>query len=226
MRKIAVLSCLLALALMSSCSSLFLDASSSSETETAVVFETDPEPVPEYRTQIYSSPSDACLNPDKVIVLCDTMNFLAQRPTEAAIADAFSDAGIESLLSSDIAKISDYSEESVEDLIMKLMKHAVYEECRYLLVVSFTSIRQYALGEGIKELYFEFYILDLSNSEPSLSGSGVIESVENMFLSFPETLKPVCQKLGEAIAEEYLKHVGIAGESSTSESWGLLHQKI
>lgn len=186
MKKRIVLFSLICIMFLSSCSSLMTSIASSSG----------------YTAQVYSSPYQAALDASaRVFVICDTTDFMAQRATEAAVTSAFADAGIASVAFSDVARMVD-----VEDLV-DLFTIAMLNECRYLLYISYSDTYTYEYGGGIAELYFDSEVTDLDTADTPLRVSGAAVSSENEFLSYPETIGPACECIGQAIVEEYTQYV-------------------
>ena len=167
---------------------------------------------PSYEAQVYSVQytNEPISKNDKVLVLCDTGDFMFQRELETEIVAAFSESGIE------VVAYSNVEIEAQPPFIDYLYAVALENDCRYAYIVSISEAYSYDYGGGISRINFNSTMADLDMTGIPLRITGAITCKENIFHSYIESLEPACKCMVEALVNEYMKYV-IASEPVMAE---------
>lgn len=158
---------------------------------------------PSYEAQVYSVQytNEPVSKNDKVLVLCDTGDFMFQRELETEIVAAFSESGIE------VVAYSNVEIEAQPPFIEYIYAVALENDCRYVYIVSISEAYSYDYGGGISRINFDSTMADLDMTGIPLRITGAITCKENIFHSYIESLEPACKCMVEAIVNEYMKKI-------------------
>lgn len=192
----------LSLVCLFSCESLLTDYSSSSETVVSNSIKNDHDSA-EYHSQAYSvnyanEPIDSG---EKILVFCDSGDFMFQREVETSMVDAFHKNGVTAIAYSSVEI------ESLPSSFDYLFEVSIEKDCRYILVVGISDLYTYEYGGGIKQFTFDSATVDTARGELSLRISGAIDCSENDFSTLYESLKPAGNCLATSVVDEYLSFI-------------------
>ena len=158
---------------------------------------------PTYEAQAYSVQytNEPISQDDKVLVLCDSGDFMFQREVETSMVEAFNENGITAFAYSSIEI------ESQPPFIEYLYAVAMENDCRYVLIAGAHDFYTYEYGGGISQMSFDSNMADYEASEIVLRVSGAINCEENLYHSMTESIEPACKSMAEAIVDEYMTYV-------------------
>lgn len=185
MRRILIC-CLMCFVMLCSCTSLMSELTNT----------------PSYEAQAYSVQyTNEPISKDyKVLVLCDSGDFMFQREVETSMVEAFNENGITAFAYSSIEI------ESQPPFIDYLYAVAMENDCRYVLIAGAHDFYTYEYGGGISQMSFDSNMADYEASEIVLRVSGAINCEENLYHSMTESIEPACKSMAEAIVDEYMKY--------------------
>ena len=213
--KRILLGSLIFISILCSCSSLFEtpDVQTSGarqypeQSAPVQIYDAQPSPEqndsPVYNAQTYPVLyTEEPLSKDgKVLVLCDSGDFMFQREVETSMVEAFSRNGITACAYSSI----EY--EPLPSYFDYLYAVALENDCRYILIAEVSEVYTYNLGGGIAQIRFDSNLGDYEDYVMPLRVSGAVNCEENIYHTFTESIEPAGRCLAEAIVEEYMNCV-------------------
>lgn len=138
---------------------------------------------------------------DKILILCESGNFMFQREFETTMVNYLRENGIEAFAYSSLEI------ESMPESIEYLYAIAMLNDCRYVLIASVSEVYTYEHGGGIAQITFDSNMSDYAVFELPLRVNGAINCDNNVFQTYTESIEPAAKCMAEAISNEYLKYV-------------------